>query len=512
MKEKFLLGIDVGTSGCKTELFDVNADSIAKAYRGYPIIHPNPGWSEEDPEEWWKAVVDTTRRVLEASKVNPTQVKGVSVSCTNACVPVNEDGEALRNAIMQIDRRTVPQAERIKETLSEEKVFEVTGNPVAPGSYTAPIILWLKENEPKTFEKTYKFMVPAGYIVKKLTGRFTIDWSRAATTLLFDIKDRKWREEFCNELGIPLETLPELHPSWKVIGSVTGKAADLTGLKEGTPVVAGCMDTVAAAVGSGAIEGGDLFCVMGSVARVCAILDKPSFDKRFLNTCHATPNEWVAIGCVNGAGLSLKWFVDTIGREEKVLSERLNVNPYQMLDLEAEKSPPGSGGIIYLPYIAGERSPIWDPEARGVIFGLNLQSERINIVRSFYEGVAYAIRHNVEILRSTLNNGGRYIKLSGGGARSRVWRQIIADVCGKSVAATIPLDTEPVGDALIAGVGTGVYRSIEEAVKVLQLGEKEKPRHEYYGLYSNLFTLYKRLYEHLKEDFKLLAQIEKRFL
>jgi len=512
MDGEFLLGIDVGTSGCKTELFNVNGYSLAKAYRGYPIIHPKPGWSEEDPEEWWRAVVDTTRKVLEASKVDPSQVRGVSVSCTNACVPVNEDGKALRNAIMQIDRRTIPQAERIKEALGEERVFEVTGNPVAPGSFTAPIILWLKENEAKIFEKTYKFMVPTGYIVQRLTGEFTIDWSRAATTLLFDIKDKKWREEFCEELGIPLEKLPELHPSWEVVGSVTEKAASLTGLREGTPVVAGCMDTVAAAVGSGAIKGGDLFCVMGSVARVCAVLGSPSFDKRFLNTCHATPNEWVAIGCVNGAGLSLKWFIDAIGRQEKTLSEKLNLSPYQLLDLEAEKATPGSGGLVYLPYIAGERSPIWDPEARGVLFGLNLQSERINIVRSFYEGVAYAIRHNVEILRAILKGEGGYIKLSGGGARSKVWRQIIADVCGERVVTTIPLDTEPIGDTLIAGIGVGVYRNVEEAVKVLRLGEEEKPRREYYEVYSNLFALYKRLYEHLKEDFKLLAHIEKRFL
>lgn len=512
MGGEFLLGIDVGTSGCKTELFDVNGDSLAKAYRGYPIIHPKPGWSEEDPDEWWRAVVDTTRKVLEASKVDASQIKGVSVSCTNACVPVNEEGKALRNAIMQIDRRTIPQAKKIKEILSEEKVFEVTGNPVAPGSFTAPIILWLKENEPKTFEKAYKFMVPTGYVVQRLTGEFTVDWSRAATTLLFDIKNRKWCIEFCEELGIPLEKLPELHSSWEIVGTVTEDAAKLTGLKEGTTVAAGCMDTVAAAVGSGAIKGGDLFCVMGSVARVCAVLDKPSFDKRFLNTCHATPNEWVAIGCVNGAGLSLKWFIDTIGRQEKTLSEKLNLSPYQILDLEAEKATPGSGGLVYLPYIAGERSPIWDPEARGVLFGLNLQSERRNVVRAFYEGIAYAIRHNVETLYPLLEGGESYIKLSGGGARSRVWRKIIADVCGKGVVTTIPLDTEPIGDALIAGVGIGIYRNVEEAVKVLQLGEKEEPRPECYDLYSNLFTLYRRLYEHLKEDFKLLAQIERRFL
>ncbi len=512
MDGELLLGIDVGTSGCKAELFDVNANSLAKAYQAYPIIHPRSGWSEENPEDWWRAVVDTTRKVLKDSKVDPSQVKGLSVSCTNACVPVNEKGEALRNAIMQIDRRTIPQAERIKEKLSEEKVFEVTGNPVAPGSFTAPIILWLKENEPETFDKTYKFMVPTGYIVHRLTGRFTVDWSRAATTLLFDIKDRRWCEEFCDELGIPLDKLPELHSSWEIVGTVTEEAAELTGLREGTPVVAGCMDTVAAAVGSGAIKGGDLFCVVGSVARVCAVLDKPSFDKRFLNTCHATPNEWVAIGCVNGAGLSLRWFIDTIGRQEKLLSQNLDLSPYQILDIEAEKAAPGSGGIIYLPYLAGERSPIWDPEARGVVFGLNLQSRWREIVRAFYEGVAYAIRHNVETLHPLLEGRGDYIKLSGGGARSRVWRQIIADVCGKSVVTTTPLDTEPVGDALIAGVGIGAYGSVEEAVKVLRLGEKEKPRPEYYDLYSSLFTLYKRLYGNLKKDFKLLAQIEKRFL
>lgn len=502
----FLLGIDVGTTGCKTELFDENANSKAKAYQDYPITHPEIGWAEENPEEWWEAVVNNTRNVLKASNVNPGQIKGLAISCTNACVPVDKKGNALRNAIMQIDRRTVPQAERIKRNLGEE-IFDITGNRVAPGSFSAPIILWIKEKEPRIFEETYKFMVPTGFIVQRLTGKFTVDWSRGATTLLFGIRNKEWSEKLCSKMGIPLEKLPSTSPSWQVVGEVTERAAKITGLKEGTLVIAGCMDTVAAAVGSGALRGGDMFCIIGSVARMCAILDRPFFDKRFLNTCHATPEAWLAIGCVNGAGLSLKWFMNNFGNQEVDLAEKIGVSPFSVLDMEAENSPPGARGIVYLPYIAAERSPIWNPTARGVIFGLNLESERCNVVRAFYEGVAFAIRHNLEVLETVLKREAKNVKVSGGGAKSKLWRQIIADTCEKRMIPTVPFDTEPLGDALIAGVGAGVYRNLEEATSRLLSEEAANPRKEFRERYSQLFALYINLYSHLMRDFKQLSKI-----
>ena len=502
-----LLGVDVGTTECKAGLFDITAQPIAKAHRCYKILRPALGWAEEKPEDWWTAVVTTIKEVLKASKVEPRLIKGLAISCTNACLPVDKKGQALRNALMQVDQRTVGQAEWIKAKIGEERVLEITGNRIAAGSFSAPTILWIKENEPRIFEKTHKFMVPSGFIVQKLTDAFTIDTSRGATTLLFETKKGAWSEELVKEMEIPAEKLPEVHFPWETVGEVTEKAAKVTGMHKGTPVLAGSMDTVAAMAGSGTVKDGDASLILGSVARVCAVSDKPFFDSRFLNTCFATPKTWLAIGCTNAAGLSLEWLIDNFGHQETELSKNINTNPHQMFDREAEKSPAGAHGLIYLPYVAGERSPLWDPYARGVIFGLSLRNDRHDFVRAFYEGVAYSIRHNMEVLESALGREKREFRVSGGGAKSEFWLQVIADVSGKEIIPTAIVETEPLGDALIAGVGLGIYKNLEETAKIVSVGESVVPREKYRYRYSRLFDLYKNLYGHLKRTFKETSQM-----
>lgn len=505
----YLLGIDVGTTGCKTELIGIEGDSVSKAYREYPLLFPRPSWVEQDPEEgWWKATVETIQEVLSESRIDPREIAGVSISCTNALVPVDKEGRPLRKAIMQLDKRTVEQARWINENFGNE-VFEINGNRAAAGGTSAPIILWIKENEHELFEKTYKFLWPGGFIVQRLTGEFTMEWSRASWTCLFDTKKNQvWSEKLCNQMGIPIEKLPRLCPSWEVVGEVTQRASDLTGLAPHTPVTGGMADTPAAGIGTRAVAPGRTFHVIGTVGRPCVVQGKPVFDSRFINCCHAVPNCWFTLGATDASGLSIKWFRDLFGQQEVSLAKFLGRNSFDLFDEEAEQSSPGAKGLIYLPYLSGERSPIWDPYSRGVLFGLSVSHTRNDVIRAILEGVAYSFLHNLKIYEEELGLKIDQLFLSGGGAKSRLWAQIHADMCNKPVHVVKVKESEALGNAILAGFAVGIYPDMVEAadrvVKIERIYEPNKEAHE---RYQKLFDLYKKLYLHLKEDFYELNQM-----
>jgi len=504
----YLLGIDVGTSSTKSELFNLEGESVAVAQKEYPIISPNVGYAEEDPENgWWQALQDTVKAVLKTSKIDPREILGVCVSGTNACVAVDREGKAIINAIMQLDNRSVGYAEKIREAVGWERVFEITGNRIASGTFLAPTILWIKENMPKVFEKTYKFMVPTGFITMKLTGKYTIDLSRCSTTLLYKIgREKGWSHELCKILGIPVEKLPEAYISKEVVGEVTDEASKLTGLAKGTPVVAGCMDTVGAAVGSAVLEKGDAFYTLGTLGRFCYCMDEPKFDIRFINICHAVEERWLAMALMQGGGLSMKWYRDELASYAVEKAKVSGKPAYQLIDEEAEEATVGSRGIIFLPYLSGEKSPIWDPYARGVLFGFTAMHKRGEIARAVMEGVAYSLRHNIEVFEEA-GFSVQKIRMGGGGAKSRLWRKIIADVTGKAVEVTKMLATETFGDALIAGLGVKVYRSLGEVKEMVEVEEELEPDTINHRRYSEIFKVYKNLYMHLKEDFLELSKI-----
>jgi xylulokinase len=505
-----LLGIDVGTSGCKVGLFDLEGTLRGEAYHPYPLIHPRIDWVEEDPlQGWWKAASEGVREALFRSNIRAESIRGISISCTNALVCVDKNGAPLRNALMQIDRRSILQAEALRRTVGEEKIFGITGNRVAPGTFSAPLILWLKENEPRIFEQTHKFLVPTGFLIHQLTGEYVMDWSRGATTLLFETGgSRSWSTSLCEAMDIPMEKLPRLCPSWEVVGEVTRWASRETGLAAGTPVVAGAMDTVAAALGSGVVSNGESFYILGSVGRICLCLQEPSFDIRFINTCHCIPDYWISIACTNGAGLSLRWFKEQLGESETARSRETGESPFRLLDLEAMKSPPGANKLLYLPYLAGERSPIWDPYARGVLFGLTTGHRKGDLVRAFLEGVAFAARDNFDTFEGILSKRIDEVKMSGGGSRSALWREITSDILEKELAVLDLPDTETFGNALLAGFGTGIYCNIRETCKELaKVGVRVRPSDANARLYSELYRLYKRIYIHLREDFRALEAI-----
>jgi len=351
-------------------------------------------------------------------------------------------------------------------------------------------------------------MVPGGYLVARLTGEFTIDYSRACTTLLFDIRARSWHLPFLETLEIPMAKLPEPVSSHQIAGSVTAEAAELTGLSEGTPVIAGCMDTVGAALGSNTTEPGEYFIIMGTAARVSAPLGQAKFDRRFMNCTLVQPDRWLAIGAINGVGSSLRWARDVLALDEQRRARTDDSDVYDLMTTQAASAPPGSKGLVFLPYMAGERTPIWNPYARGVFFGLTLGHTRAEIFRALLEGPAFAIRHTVEILEQESGVEVQSLKIGGAAAKSDVWNQIIADVLNKPMVALSQSHVEVLGAAILAGYGVGVYPDLASGTaRVAEKGRRFEPDPAVNAVYNRLFPLYKRLYPAVAPFFEELVEL-----
>jgi len=492
MGAPYLLGIDVGTMMLKSVLIDVDGDTVREASYPCPVRRSKPMWAEQDPNDWWVGLKETIKTVTKGISVKDIVSVGIDCLCPSL-VPVDGRGVPQWNAVIWMDRRSVKQAEWINERVGEDTVFKVTGNRVAAGAFSATSILWFKENEPKLFERTRCFLHANGYLALKLTGEATMDWTNASFTLLFDVRRRAWSEELCQLLHIPVEKLPKPCPSWEVVGEVTSEIAGEVGLAPGTTVVAGGADTPCAALGAGVVRVGSALDSSGTSTVLGVCTDKPLPDRRVMIRCHVVPGEWMYIAPSNFTGGSLKWFKEHFGQVESLYAERLKLDPYEILDLEAEKSEPGSRGLLFLPYLAGERAPIWDPNARGVFFGLTLNHTRSDVIRSILEGGAYALRHNVEVVE---NLGVRIasLRVTGGPAKSRLWRKIKADVTGKRVLLPAVKEASAFGSAILAGFGSGVYDDLIASESIVSIEDEVLPDPELHERYTMLFELYKRLY------------------
>jgi xylulokinase len=442
--------------------------------------------------------------------MRPEYIAALGVSCTNGLVIVDKKGKLLLPAILMIDQRSAPQAEWIRKNLGEDYVFSITGNRVAPGAFSAPILRWIAQERPEIYKRAHKFLVPTGFIVQRLTGQFTIDTSRAAATMLFDIKQRKWSEPLLKALSIDPAILPDLYEPADLVGGVTAEAAKATGLLQGTPVIAGCVDTVSAAIGAGAIKPGQTCGLLGTVGRVCVVTDGSSFDGRMMNFCHGMSDRWLTNAAINSTGASLKWFRNTFYQRETALAKERGVSPYDLMMQEAAQTNPGGEGLIYLPYLAGERSPIWNGDARGVLFGLSLAHQRAHIIRALMEGVAYAIRHNLEIIRDEYEVTFSEMRLSGGGANGRLWCRIVGDVTRTNVLIPEVIDTEVLGVALLAGVGAGVYSDLHQAVgKAIRIADTLPFDCRKAEIYDRYFEAYLELVKDMAPRFTHLAELSR---
>jgi len=504
----YYLGVDVGTTGSKALLVDEKGRVVASHTTEYPLYTPRVGWTEQNPEDWWSATVKSVRAVLEKSKVKPEEVEGVGLTGQmHGLVMLDRELKVIRPAILWNDQRTGEEAEYINTKLGE-RIIEVTGN-IAHTGFTAPKLLWVKRHEPENFARMRKFLLPKDYVGLKLTGEIAMDVNDASGTALFDVKRRKWAEGLIAELELPLDVFPKVLESPEVRGEVTAEAAELTGLRKGVPVVAGAGDQGAAGVGAGVVEEGVVSVNIGTSGVVFTNSDAYRFDPkgRLHAFCHAVPGKWHLMGVMLSAGGSLRWFRDKLGQLERGLADLLGVDPYDLLCREAEQVPPGSEGLVFLPYLAGERTPHADPYARGVFFGLSLKHGRGHIVRAVLEGVCYGLRDSLELMLA-LGLKVREVRVLGGGARSLLWRKILADVFGADVYTMEVDEGSSFGAAILASVGTKAYATVRDAARSM-VRTKEVVKHDpaNHELYTKYYALYRELYPALKNLYRRLAEL-----
>lgn len=506
----YLLGIDVGTSGTKVALYDQFLKQIDSFTLEYDMQKPYPGWAEQDPDLWWQATRASITHVLKHSKINPNDVKGIGITGQmHGLVMLDENNKPLRPSILWCDTRTEQECAEMTEELGLKRLIEITANPALPG-FTASKIRWVEKNEPSIFKRCQKIMLPKDYVRFCLTGCFATDVSDASGMQLLDIRARQWSPVMLSLLHISIQQLGTLYESAEVVGKITAEAARLTGLAIGIPVIAGAGDQAASAIGNGIVTPGDISITIGSSGVVFAPTDTPTIDPRgrFHTFCHAVPNAWHVMGVTQGAGASLKWFKEEFCEKEMLEAKQKNINVYDLLNQEIETVSAGSNGVLYLPYLQGERTPHLDAKARGVFFGISSFHQRKHLLRAVMEGVSFSLFDCYGTLRE---NGlvAKHFRLAGGGARSDVWTQMLADIFNEEIERTDVQDSGTLGCAILAGVGIKMFSSIQEAcMRYIRTVDTHFPDPKTAKQYIPYYSLYHSLYPTLKESFQKLSRIK----
>jgi len=509
-----LLGVDLGTTSAKAALFEPETGRVvAYASREYPTYYPRPGWAEQDARDWWQAICLVIREALSQAKVDPTSILGVGVSSHREAVAlVDEEGRVLDRVIIWMDKRSAPQAEWIKENLDIKELYRRTGLIVDP-TFTATKLMWLKENKPEVLRRAKWALQPKDYIVYRLTGKPTTDYSVASRTMLFDIRALEWADDLFEDMGLAeyRSLFPDPSYSDEVVGEVTEEAARETGLTPGIPVVAGGGDRGCEVLGAGVIDSRRVEESTGTGSTTATTIDKPIADPlmRVVTTVHVIRGKWsIEAGMATG-GAILRWFRDQFAQGEAVLAKLSRRRAYEFLDMEAEYIPPGSNGLIVLPFFAGARAPRWNPRAKGVILGLTVYHTRAHVFRALMEGVAYEIRKILEVLEE-LGIKCEELRLLGGGGKTPTWARIKADITGRRVVMLEFLDAALVGDAILAGVGVKALRDykegIEKFVRVKRVIEPDPMRQRIYDSYYRLYERLARTLEQFYEELDRLVE------
>ncbi|HEX8598947.1 MAG TPA: xylulokinase [Chloroflexia bacterium] len=508
MAGNLLLGIDIGTSGSKAVLIDADGAVLASATGDYPMHTPRPLWAEQDPRDWWAATVSSIRQVLRESGAHAEDVAGVGLTGQmHGLVLLDDAGEVLRPCIMWNDQRTGPQCDDITRRLGLPRLLDLIANPVLPG-FTAPKIVWVREHEPEVYAHAAHVLLPKDYVRYRLTGEYAMEVSDGSGTALLDVRNRRWSEEMLSALDIPPVWLPECHESTVLSTNISRQAALETGLKAGTPVVGGGGDQAAGAVGSGIVRQGVISVTLGTSGVVFAATESFLLEPegRLHAFCHAVPGRWHLMGVMLSAAGSLRWFRDTFGQEELARSAAEGSDVYDLLCQEATTAPAGSEGLVFLPYLSGERTPHPDPDAKGVFSGLTLRHGKAHLVRSVLEGVAYGLRDSLELMRG-MGVEITQVRASGGGARSPLWRQILADVFNSEIVLTNVTEGAAYGAALIAGAGVGIYRNVDEAcAHTIRITDRVGPGPDV-PVYQDYYSIYQGMYPLMSSHFKVLSKI-----
>ncbi len=507
MSNPVVIGIDIGTGGCKTVAFDLEGHLIAEAFKEYKVYHPQINWAEQDPEDWWRAVCFTLRIIT--SKLNPEDVIAIGLtSQREAFVPLDKKGNKLYNSIIWLDLRALPQENKIKELIPLRRVLEITGVPI-DHIFSAPKILWIKENLPDIFQRIDSILFTKDYIAFKLCGEKATDYSMASRTMLFDIHKLQWSEEICEILGIPIDKLPPLKGSWEVVGEVTSEVSKLTGLPKGTPVTIGGGDRPCEALGAGVFKEGDINIGTGTGTVFEVPLSKPKPDPQGLIDCccHVVPNTWEYEIIINATGESLRWFRDNFGYEEICKSKEKGSSPYELFDKVAAKIPPGAKGLFYYPYLWGARAPKFNPIARATFIGFTHAHQKPAFIRAILEGVAFQYIETLQIIER-LGIHVKRITMTGGEAKSNLWNQIKADILGMSIEIPEVLDAAALGACILASIGVKACRDFRDSTKkMVRISKRYTPAPRVHNEYTKLYRAYQEVYNHLKECFKILSKI-----
>jgi xylulokinase len=491
-----VLGIDVGTGGTRAVVVDELGIILASATEEHDaFVSPKIGWAEQHPDDWWRAAGIAIRKATSHGRVRAEQIAVIGFSGQmHGAVMLDASACVVRPALIWCDVRTEKQCQELAERIGRDKLIQLTCNPPL-ANFTLTKFLWTRENEPEAWRRVRSVMLPKDYVRFRLTGERATDVADASGTLMLDVARRRWSSETLQAVGIDSSLLPALYESQEVCGTVSAAGAEATGLATGTPVVAGASDQAAGAVGMGIVGPGAVSATIGTSGVVFAATDEPLRDARGrLHTfCHAVPNRWHVMGVTQAAGLSLRWF-----RDRFLTASEKNGNPYETLSQEAATAPPGADGLLWAPYLMGERTPHLDPNARGALVGLTASHTRAHVVRAILEGVAFSLKDTFTIF-SELQVPVKNIRLGGGGARSVLWRQIQADVYGHEVELLEAEEGAAYGAAILAGVGAQMWRSVDDACNsVLKVNHRVRPNPASMATMDRSYAVYRRLYQGLK--------------
>ena len=505
----YLIGADIGTTGTKTIICDEKGNILARELAEYPNYFPKPGWSEQNPAHWWKAIRETIPKVIAKAKVDGMQVKGIGLSGQmHGLVLLDKKNKVLRRAILWNDQRTGAECDEITTKVGRKKLLDLTCNPALTG-FTAPKILWVRNNEPELYDKAAHILLPKDYIRLLLTGEYATEVSDASGMLLLDVNKRSWCKPVLSALQIDEDMLAKCYESQEVTGRVLPKVAARLGIPAGTPVVGGAGDCAAGAVGTGIVKPGIVSASLGTSGVVFAFSNKVQIDPkgRVHTFCHAVKNKWHVMGVMLSAGGSFKWLRDTLGAEEIAEAGKKGVDPYDILCRKAAKAPIGSEALIFLPYLTGERTPYANPNARGGWIGLTARHGKEHLIRSVIEGITFGMNDSLTIVKE-MNIKPKEIISTGGGAASRFWRKMQADVYGHKVTTVNATDGPAFGVALLAGVGTGVWKNVPQACEAtIKTTSKVTPDRRASKAYQPCYELYQRLYHDLKAEFDTMAEM-----
>lgn len=494
---KLLLGLDISTTGAKALLIDAGGSVVGSATTPLTLSTPRPLWSEQNPADWWTGMAASIRRLLAEQSVASDDIAAIGLTGQmHGLVLLDAAGAVLRPAILWNDGRTQAQCDEMRARLGRERLIQITGNDALTG-FTAPKVLWVQQNEPAIYAQARHILLPKDYLRFKLTGDYAMDKADGAGTILFDLQARHWSSEVLNALGIPAEWLPPTFEGPEITGAVSAAAAAETGLRAGTPVVGGGGDQAAQAVGVGAVEPGIVALTLGTSGVVFATTPSALVEPegRLHAFCHAVPGRWHFMGVMLSAAGSLQWYRDSLAPEVA----------FDDLVAEAARIPVGSDGLLFLPYLTGERTPHPDPLARGAWVGLTIRHSRPHLTRAVLEGVAFGIKDSFTLIQNAGLGDIQQVRASGGGAKSALWRQIMADVLGAELATVNTTEGAAYGAALLAAVGAGLYATVEEAcLATIQITGRTEPGPAV-AAYAQLYPLYRALYPALRDEFRAIG-------